>query len=470
MKIGKENEKLEFKKTTGELKEGIISMSAILNKHGGGEMYFGVHNNGTVLGQQIGEATLRDVSQAVSNHLDPKIFPKIELVYLDDKPCIHVAFDGDEPPYFAYGRAYIRVADEDKHMSPAELEDFILRKNARTDIWDSGLSDKTEANMDDSVLKDYLERANQADRIDFTYTNKGDVLQKLDLIENGKLKNAANALYIGWPLLEVQMAIFAGTERLTFNDIQRESGSVTTLVKIAEKYIRKNIRWRVVFDGSLQRNEIPEIPMDAVREAIINSFCHRDYKSSQNNEITIHSNRIEIYNPGTFPDGLTPNDFIEGASRSVKRNPLLAQLLYYVKDIESFGTGLKRITDACDVAGVKVEFKMLKLGFSVIFYRPDIFISDGNIGDSIGDEYTSQDTSQDASQDTSLERRTASILEYCIMPRTREDIQKHIGIANRSYFSRVFLKPLLDSGQLIMTVPDKPNSRNQKYVRGQNNG
>jgi ATP-dependent DNA helicase RecG len=142
-------------------------------------------------------------------------------------------------------------------------------------------------------------------------------------------------------------------------------------VEIAEKYIRSNIRWRVVLDGSIQRKEIPEIPIEAVREAIINSYCHRQDTSSQNNEVTIHPNRIEIYNPGTFPDGLTPRDFIEGSSRSVKRNPLLAQLMYYSKDIESFGTGLKRITEACDNADVKVEFQMLKLGFAVVFYRPD---------------------------------------------------------------------------------------------------
>jgi len=68
---------------------------------------------------------------------------------------------------------------------------------------------------------------------------------------------------------------------------------------------------------------------------------------------------------------LTPHDFIDGTGRSVKRNPLLAQLMYYSKDIESFGTGLRRITEACDKAGVKVEFQMLKLGFAVVFYRPD---------------------------------------------------------------------------------------------------
>ena len=60
-----------------------------------------------------------------------------------------------------------------------------------------------------------------------------------------------------------------------------------------------------------------------------------------------------------------------GSERSVKRNPLLAQLMYFTKDIESFGTGLKRIADACDEARMKVEFQLLKKGFAVVFYRPD---------------------------------------------------------------------------------------------------
>ena len=123
--------------------------------------------------------------------------------------------------------------------------------------------------------------------------------------------------------------------------------------------------------------------MDALREAIINSFCHRDYKSSQNNEVVIYSNRVEIYNPGAFPSGYTPQDFIEGIEPSVKRNPLIAQLMYYVKDIESFGTGLKRITDECGAAGVKVEFHMRKRGVAVVFYRPEDHNGDDIVDDNI---------------------------------------------------------------------------------------
>ena len=371
MKIGKENEKLEFKKTTAELSEGVISIAAILNKHGGGELYFGIRNDGTPMGMDISEKTLRDVSQAVAHSLEPKIYPKVTEVFIDDKPCIHVEFAGEDSPYFAFGRAYIRVADEDRVLSPSELENFINKKNEYRGVWNSGLSDKTIADVEEDVLKDYIERANRAGRIDFTYSNKEDVLHKLGATDGDKLKNAADVLFVGSRMLEVQMAIFAGTERLTFNDIKRYSGSVPSLVEIAETYIKNNIRWRVVLDGSIQRKEIPEIPMDAVREALVNSYCHRLYTSSQNNEITIYSNRVEIYNPGTFPDGLTPQDFLSGRERSIKRNPFLAQLMYYSKDIESFGTGLKRITDACDEAGVKVEFQLLKKGFAVVFYRPD---------------------------------------------------------------------------------------------------
>ncbi|MCL2223060.1 MAG: putative DNA binding domain-containing protein [Oscillospiraceae bacterium] len=371
MKIGKENEKLEFKRSTAELKEGVTSMAAILNKHGGGELYFGVRSDGTAMGMDISEKTLRDISQGIANGLEPKIYPQISEVYIDDKPCICVAFSGEEPPYYAFGRAYIRIADEDRILSPTELEKYILKKNAGRDVWDSETSDSTIDDVDEDALREYLKRANRAKRIDFTYTTKENVLSKLDLLGGDKLKNAAYALFVGSRMLEIQMAIFAGTERLTFNDIKRESGNVTTLIEIAETYIRNNIRWRVVLDGSIQRKEIPEIPIDAIREALVNSYCHRQYTSSQNNEITIYSDRIEIYNPGTFPEGLTPQDFLEGRERSVKRNPLLAQLMYYTKDIESFGTGLKRITDACNEAGVKVEFHLLKKGFAVVFKRPD---------------------------------------------------------------------------------------------------
>ena len=88
------------------------------------------------------------------------------------------------------------------------------------------------------------------------------------------------------------------------------------LVHIAEYYIRNNIHWRVEFTGELQRTEIPEIPVDAIREALLNSFCHKDYASGQSNEVAIYKDREEIYNPGPIPEGIETQDYIDKSKSS----------------------------------------------------------------------------------------------------------------------------------------------------------
>jgi ATP-dependent DNA helicase RecG len=277
---------------------------------------------------------------------------------------------GKENEKLAFGRPYIRVADEDRQMSAAEYERFVLQKNAGRDTWDSEPTNKTVDDVSADTLKEYLEQANQVGRIDFVYTDPKETLYKLGVTDGEVISNAARALLIGFPLLEVQMAVFATKNKLTFLDIRRGRGNIRELIDTAVQYVGEKMNWRVVINGSPQRTEIPEVPVDAIREAITNSYCHRDYRSAQNNEVAIYSDRIEIYNPGRFPDGLTPEDFIEGKGRSEKRNPNLAQLLYYSKDIESFGTGLQRIAEACAEADVRVEFENGKSGFTVVFHRP----------------------------------------------------------------------------------------------------
>jgi len=379
MIFGKETESLEFKKTTGELREAVISVASILNKNGKGEIYFGIKNDGTILGQQIGDATLRDVSKAISDNLRPQIFPAIDMVTINDKECVRVAFTGIQPLYYAYGRAYIRVADEDKQMTPDELEAFIIKKHEQISNWDSAPSHLNLTGIDVSVLESYIGRANTAGRLNYIYTDAKDILNRLKLYDNGVLNNTAHIMFGKDPGLEIQMAIFATSEKLTFNDINRAEGRVLDLVDIAERYIRNVMRYRVVIDGSqLARKEIPEIPHVAIREALLNSFCHKNYRTPQNNEVTVYSNRIEIYNPGTFPSGVTPDDYVKGKGRSIHRNPLLAQILYYSKDIERFGTGLKRIADACGDAGIKYEFISDNYGFTVVFYRPPLWTDECN--------------------------------------------------------------------------------------------
>ena len=369
MSLGFESETLEYKKSTSEMKEAMDSICAILNKHGAGILYFGVRPDGVPIGQTISEKTLRDISTAIENHIEPAIFPHISMVMLDGRTCVEVKFSGTNPPYYSYGKAKIRVADRDLPLSPEQLEEFILRKNDSSVLWESKVSDYTLEDIEEDILKIYLRKAREIERIDFDYTNPASVLNKLSLTCGSYLLNAGKVLFCDSALVELQMAIFATEERLTFNDIQRHTGNIFELVEAAELYIKNNIRWKIEFEDSLQRREIPEIPISALREALINSFCHKDYSAQQSNEVAIFKDRIEIYNPGRFPAGHTPEDFIERDERPVRRNPLITRCLYYSKDVESFGTGLKRIKTACDQAKVRLDFKRLKSGFAVVFYR-----------------------------------------------------------------------------------------------------
>lgn len=369
--LGIETETLEFKKSTGELKEAVLSICAILNKHQHGELYFGVRPDGTVIGQVVTEESLREVSQKIKNFIEPKIYPEINKVVVDGRDCIHVKFEGNQVPYFAYGVAKIRVADEDLTMSPEQITELLLRSGREGNRWESLVSNKTIDDIDEELLKKYTTQAHEVGRIAISYTDKKTVLNQLELTDGDSLLNAGKVLFSDDIVQDVQMAIFATNERLTFNDIQRHHGPVLKLVDIAENYIRSNIHWRVEFTGALQRTEIPEIPVDAIREALLNSFCHKDYASAQSNEVAIYKDRVEIYNPGAFPEGYEPQDFIDKAERPIRRNPKIARMLYYSKDIESFGTGLKRIAEACDAAGVRYEFKKMKSGFVVCFYRSE---------------------------------------------------------------------------------------------------
>jgi len=97
-----------------------------LNKHQTGEIYFGVKNDGTIVGQTVNDKTLRDISKAVSDNIEPKIYPEIQNISLRGKNCILVKFSGNEIPYFAYGRAYIRVGTSNRQLSAKEIENVIL--------------------------------------------------------------------------------------------------------------------------------------------------------------------------------------------------------------------------------------------------------------------------------------------------------------------------------------------------------
>jgi ATP-dependent DNA helicase RecG len=144
-----------------------------------------------------------------------------------------------------------------------------------------------------------MRRANEAGRITFKYTNVHDTLKRLGLLSGKKLINAAEVLFCDPFLLEFQAAVFAGTDKITFLDIRSFKGNIFSLRQQAESYIKEHIKWRAEIKSG-PRKEIPEIPVEAIREAVGNSLCHRDYANPKVMRWRFLKNRIEIYNPGQF--------------------------------------------------------------------------------------------------------------------------------------------------------------------------
>lgn len=170
----------------------------------------------------------------------------------------------------------------------------------------------------------------------------------------------------------LKLAVFATQHKDTFLDIVTEEGSILYLIDEAVKYVIKNIRWRVELTGDgIHRNEIPEVPVDALREAIVNSFAHARYDLPVQHEISVFSNRIAITNPGSFANDFTPNDFYTQDIHSYLRNETIAHTLYLSKGIEAFGSGLKRIYSLCQRQGVSVSYVNNDMDFTFIFSRVD---------------------------------------------------------------------------------------------------
>ena len=367
--LGKETEQVEFKKNIKELNDGVISIAAILNKHGAGKLYFGVKNDGTVIGQDINDTTLRTISEAIANHLRPAIYPKIVTRHYGGRDVVLVDFEGTQAPYLAFNIPRIRVADEDLVMEQPYYEEMMHKRDGIRSSWESQPSKYRISDIDTEAFKLYLKKAIEIGSIRFENDDPKDVMTRLGLSEGERLLNAGAALFVDCGINELQMAKFASDERLTFLDIRRFTGPILTLADKAVQYVIDRMDWRVEFDGSLERTEVPEIPVDAVREAVINAFGHRLIESGQSVEVAIYRSFIEIYSPGKFPEGLTPEMFIREIRKPIRRNPLITRTLYYSKDMENFATGLKRIQNACDRVGCKVEYYGDNFGFTVRFYR-----------------------------------------------------------------------------------------------------
>ncbi|QVK06857.1 RNA-binding domain-containing protein [Mycoplasma mycoides] len=366
--FSREGEQVEFKKSTAELKEAVISLCAMLNKSGRGSVYFGVKNDGTIVGQQIGKTSTSDIANEIKNHIKPNIYPNIVVLKENNLNYISVEVNGTERPYSAYGKYYTRVDDQDQVIDNNELRKLFQTNEFTNLTWEKELTKYGEDEVDEQLLINYVRKAYDLGKFPHLFNSVKESLIRLDLMENDRLNNAGYYLFSKNKPITVKLGKFLTDERITLIDNIRFEGNIFECINRSIEYILKNINQVYVYED-LRRVPRPEIPVKAIREIVVNSFVHMRITSGDYNEISIFPSEVRIYNPGHFPLNTIPANFAEGKISSKPMNPLIATTLYRNNLVENFGTGFQTVFSLCEKNNIKYSYDISNFGFTFSFYR-----------------------------------------------------------------------------------------------------
>ena len=173
-----ENETIELKKSLAQLKEGVISLSAMLNKHNKGVLYFGINDDGKIFGINIGKKTLADISHEIRMNLKP-LPPVVEIndFIESNNKIIKIYVEGKDTPYSASGRYYTRINDSDVVMSSLQLQKYFEEKTDNYYSWEELETEYTVDDINEDFLIECIRNANEKGRLDYIYRNSYEALR-----------------------------------------------------------------------------------------------------------------------------------------------------------------------------------------------------------------------------------------------------------------------------------------------------
>ena len=271
-----------------------------------------------------------------------------------------------------------------------------------------------------------------------------------------------------FPEAYVTCLLGRGADKVHILDRKDFAGGIVADIEEAMRFIERNTRTAYRIEG-LRRQNIPEYPMNALREAITNAVMHRDwFFDGANVFVELYADRIEVISPGGLPRGLS---VAELGRRSVRRNPLISDLLHRIEFIEKAGTGIRRIREEARVRGCP-EPTFQADGFVTVTFRPNPEVRavagyDRPTGEVTG-EVGLRETPQGASPATTGEvtgevAAVLRLLQEVAGDVTRQHLQEALGLKHEDHFRLAYLQPALRAGLIAMTIPDKPRSSRQRY-------
>ena len=450
---------LETKKPKSWLK----SVSAFSNGIGG-TLFFGISDDRKPIGLSDVQKDAEAISRLIKERITP--LPQFILKPLQEDGKNLLALEvspGRSTPYYykADGvmEAYIRVGNESVIAPDYIVNELILKGTNQS--FDTLTTDAVKKDYSFTLLEaTYLERTGlrfePSDYVSFGLTDKNGLLTNA-----GKLMTDQHTVYNSRMFCTRWNGLEKGSIFDDALDDKEYEGNLIYLLKSGSEFIRNNSKVRFVKEAQY-RVDKPDYAERAVTEALVNALIHRDYiVLGSEIHIDMFDDRVEITSPGGMFGGGSIQEYDIYSIRSMRRNPVIADLFHRMKYMERRGSGLRKIVSETEklpgyTAAYKPEFSSTATDFRVILKNVNYHLSQKDL---VSDQDCDQVSDQDKSQDI-----LHAVLDFCITEKSKQEICSFIGYRNLTYFTRKYLNPLLASGQLKMTIPDKPNSRKQKYI------
>ncbi|MDR0574079.1 MAG: putative DNA binding domain-containing protein [Tannerella sp.] len=339
----------------------------------GGRIYIGKDDAGTVVGLEDSKRLMDYIPNKIKNNMG--ITAEVNLLQELDKHFIEIIVQPYSVPISLRGRYYYRSGSVKQELTGTALNEFLLKRAGST--WDDVIDERaTFEDIDEATIKKYLRKAEDTGRLpDIDGLSTQELLEKLRLAQNGKLKRAAIVLFGKdpgkfYPNTFIKIGKFENDDfTIRFQEIE-EGNIIQVLDKVLRTLDYKFLIRNISFEG-MNRIETLEYPVPALREMLLNSLIHRNYMGAPT-QIRVYDNKMFVWNDGDLPVTITLAQLKQSHS-SHPRNPILAEACFRGGYIDSWGSGIMKIMDACKFARLPMpEMNEKEGGFIVTLFK-DIY-------------------------------------------------------------------------------------------------
>jgi len=374
-----ESIRLEFVESPEAIEKIAQSVCAMLNSKGG-TVLVGVDDQGQVIGE-ISDRNVKQLHSFLHEQITPQVLFTVTLDEVGHGKIISVDVpEGRDQPYVFNGTVFVRSGSHTRtRVADAEtMREMVERRSHETERWERRTAGGLEiSELDSELMNETVRRAQ--DRRGYRFENPRSfdaVLADLSLFRFGQLTNAADVLFgrriaLRHPQTRLRAVRYETDRANNFIDEQLYEGPAFILLEEAMAFLKRHIPIRAEFRaGQLSRESRPEYPFYSLREGLVNALVHRDYASfSGGVSVSIYPGRVEIWNSGHLPKGLTPSKLRAVTHDSILVNPDISHVFYLYELMERVGRGTFKIVQECREMGMKLpEWRSAASGVRLTLY------------------------------------------------------------------------------------------------------